>query len=51
MNEKELGWAGGGSQFGLPISQNLGPCEKLLFEPHGTAYSSKPCSAISLIIS
>jgi len=46
---KEVG--GGGPSFGLPVSQKLGPREKLPFEPQSTAYSSKPCLAVSLIIS
>jgi len=44
-------WVGVGPSFGPPVSQKLGPREKLPFEPQSTAYSSKPCLAISLIIS
>ena len=46
---KEVGL--GGPSFGPPVSQKLGPREKLPFEPQSTAYSSKPCLAICLIIS
>jgi hypothetical protein len=47
------GWVGVGGcpSFRPPVSQKLGPREKLPFEPQSTAYSSKPCLAISLIIS
>ena len=44
------GWWGGPS-FGPPVSEKLGPREKLPFELQSAAYSSKPYLAISLIIS
>ena len=37
--------------FGPPVSQKLGPREKLPFELQSTTYSSKPYLEISLIIS
>ena len=49
--EAKWSWVGGWSQFGPLVSQKLGPREKLPFEPQSAAYSSKPCLAISLIIS
>ena len=42
---------GGRPSFGPLVCQKLGPREKLPFEPQSTAYSSKPCLVISLIIS
>jgi len=42
------GWLGGPS-FRPPVSQKLGPREKLPFELQSAAYSSKPYLVISLI--
>ena len=48
--EAKRSWVGGGPNFGPPVSQKLGPRERLPFEPQSTAHSFKSRLAISLII-